>query len=187
MKEYKVQEWTKIPYFNHDKKISKTIQRSSQSRGLSPLAFAWRKLRNTFLYKRAYMCPLNGWRIKMHRKRGVTIGDNVYIGMRCVLDNAYPEYLYLEDNVSLAGGVTLIAHANPYPHFQNIVESAAAPIVIKNGAWIGENVTILRGVTIGENAIVSAGTVVDKDVPACSMAKGNPMKIVTEFSALMDN
>ena len=186
MKEYKVHERTLIPYFNHDKKLSKTILRSSQSRGLSPLAFTWRKLRNTFFYKRAYMCPLNGWRIKMHRKRGVTIGDNVYIGMRCVLDNAYPEYLYIEDNASLAGGVTLIAHANPYPHFKNIVESAVAPIIIKEGAWIGENVTILRGVTIGKNAIVSAGTVVDKDIPDYSMAKGNPMKIIAEFSLLMN-
>ena len=73
-----------------------------------------------------------------------------------------------------------------YPHFQNVVESSVAPIVIKEGAWIGEGAIILRGVTIGKNAIVSAGCVVDKDVPNNSMAKGNPMKIVADFSALME-
>lgn len=80
----------------------------------------------------------------------------------------------------------IIAHANPYSHFQNVVESSVAPIMIKQGAWIGEGAIILRGVTIGENAIISAGTVVDKNVPANSMAKGKLMKIVADFSALID-
>ena len=115
----------------------------------------------------------------------MTIGEHVYIGQRCAIDNAYPEYVYIEDNASLAGGVMVIAHANPYVHFQNVVESSVEPIVIKEGAWIGEGAIILRGVTIGKNAIVSAGTVVDKDVPANSIAKGNPMKIMGEFSALL--
>ena len=59
-------------------------------------------------------------------------------------------------------------------------------MVIKEGAWIADGAIILRGVTIGKNAIVSAGTVVDKDVPDCSLAKGNPMKIVVDFTALID-
>jgi acetyltransferase-like isoleucine patch superfamily enzyme len=59
-------------------------------------------------------------------------------------------------------------------------------VVIKEGAWVADGAIILRGVTIGRNAIVSAGTVVDKDVPDNAMAKGNPMKIVADFSALME-
>ncbi len=187
MKEYTVREARLIPYFNQDEKnLHKTVLNSSKNRAMSPWRFALRKLRNIFLYKWAYMCPLNSWRIRMNRRRGVTIGEHVYIGQRCAIDNAYPEYVYIEDNVSLAGGVMVIAHANPYPHFRNVVESSVAPIVIKEGAWIGEGAILLRGVTIGKNAIVSAGTVVDKDVPDNSMAKGNPMKIVADFSALMD-
>ncbi len=186
MKEYSIRESNLIPYFDHDKKIGKTIRNSSKRRGISPLYFTFRKIRNTLLYRLSYMCSFNGLRIKMQRGRGVTIGENVYIGQRTVIDNAYPEYVYIEDNVSLAGGVTLIAHANPYPHFHNVVASEVAPIVIKEGAWIAEGAIILKGVTIGKNAIVCAGTVVDKDVPDCSVAQGNPMKIVTEFSALMD-
>lgn len=187
MKDYIVREARAIPYFNQDEKsLRKTVQNSSKNREMSPLRFALRKIRNIFLYRWSYMCPLNSWRIRMNRRRGVTIGEHVYIGQRCAIDNAYPEYVYIEDNASMAGGVMVIAHANPYPHFQNVVESSVAPIVIKEGAWIGEGAIILRGVTIGKNAIVCAGCVVDKDVPNNSMAKGNPMKIVADFSALME-
>ncbi len=187
MKAYKIKEAKSIPYFDHDSKsLLKTIKNSSNRREISPYLFTIRKIRNIFLYKWSYMCPLNSWRISMHRRRGVSIGDHVYIGQRCAIDNAYPEYVYIEDNVSLAGGVMVIAHANPYKHFRNVVDSSVAPIVIKEGAWIGEGAILLRGVTIGKNAIVSAGTVVDKDVPDNSIAKGNPMKIVADFSALID-
>lgn len=186
MKPYTVREAINIPYFDHDdKSLATTIRNSSSRRNMSPVRFVFRKIRNILFTRWAYNCPLNSLRVKWNRKRGVTIGENVYIGQWSVLDNAYPEYIYIEDNVSLAGGNVLIAHSNPYPHFRNVVESGVSPIVIKEGAWIGSGVTILRGVTIGKNAIVSAGTIVDKDVPEYSMVKGNPMKVVAEFKALM--
>lgn len=185
MKPYTILEEKQIPYFDHGKKLSTTVKNSSARRGMSPLAFAWRKFRNIVLYRLSYLCPFNGLRIKMHRKRGITIGENVYIGQMCNLDNAYPEYIYIEDNVSLAGEVSVIAHSNPYPHFANIIESRVAPIVIKQGAWVGVKATILLGVTIGENAIVAAGTVVDKNVPACTLVKGNPMKKISNFETLI--
>ncbi len=174
-----------IPYFDHDKSLSKTIKNSSTRRGMSKWQFIWRKSRNILLYRLAFLCPLNGLRVKMHRARGIHIGKNVYIGMHCVLDNAYPEYLYIEDNVSLAGEVTMLAHSNPYAHFANVVESKVAPVLIKEGAWIGVKVIVLLGVTVGIKSIVSAGTVVDKDVPDYSLAKGNPMKIIMEYSSLI--
>lgn len=186
MKEYTIKEAITIPYFNHDdKSLRKTIHNSSTRRQMSPLRFALRKIRNIILSRWSYRCPLNIFRVRWNRRRGVTIGNNVYIGLHCTIDNAYPEYVYIEDNVSLAGNVTILAHSNPYGHFRNVVESGVSPVVIKDGAWIADGVIILRGVTIGVNAIVSAGTVVDKDVPDCALAKGNPMKIVAVFSALL--
>lgn len=175
-----------IPYFDHDKNLIKTIQNSGARRKMHPLSFAFRKIKNIILYRLTYLCPLNGWRIKMHRWRGVNIGRNVYIGQHCVIDNAYPEYIYIEDNVSLAGEVSVIAHSNPYAHFAPIVESRVAPILIKEGAWIGVKSIILLGVTIGEKAIVSAGTVVDKDVAPFTLVRGNPMKKVTEYQYLFN-
>lgn len=185
--EYQVREAITIPYFDHDdSSLRKTIQNSSSRRKMSPMRFALRKIRNIILSRLSYRFPLNSFRVRWNRRRGVTIGKNVYLGMYCVIDNAYPEYVYIEDNVSLAGSVIVLAHSNPYAHFKNVVESSVAPIVIKEGAWIADGAIILRGVTIGRNAIVSAGTVVDKDVPDNSLAKGNPMKIVADFSALME-
>ena len=187
MKSYTVKETISIPYFDHDhKSLMNTIKSSSSRRNMGKIQFIFRKIRNILLSHWAYICPLNGLRVRMHRMRGVTIGDNVYIGQYCKLDNAYPEYVYIEDNVSIVSGVSIVAHTNPYPHFKNVVESSVSPVIIKEGAWIADGAIILRGVTIGKNAIVSAGTVVDKDVPDCSLAKGNPMKIVADFSALID-
>lgn len=176
-----------IPYYDHGDTLAETIKNSSARRKMSPIQFAIRKIRNICLFRMAYHCPLNNLRIKMHRKRGITIGKHVFIGLHCDIDNAYPEFIYIGDNASLAGGNMVIAHANPMEHFKNVIEAGVAPIVVKEGAWVGAGAILLRGVTIGKNAIVSAGTVVDKDVPDYSMAKGNPMKIVAEYSALMDN
>lgn len=52
-----------------------------------------------------------------------------------------------------------------------------APIVIKEGAWIGPHVTILGGVTIGRGAVIGANSVVTKDVPDYAVVYGIPAKI----------
>lgn len=178
MKEPKI-----IPYFNgaNKKNIIGKIKSASEKRKVNPLLLIFRKMKNNFLYKMAFHCKSNARRIKMHRWRGVNIGKNVYIAKDCILDNSYPDYIYIEDNVALAGGVVVLTHTNPYIHFEGVVEAAVAPVVIKEGAWIGIRAIVLRGTTVGKKAIVSAGTVVDRNVPDYTIARGNPMKIVTEF------
>lgn len=52
------------------------------------------------------------------------------------------------------------------------------PLVIANNVWLGERVIVCKGVTIGENAIVGAGSVVTKDIPANSIAAGNPARVI---------
>ena len=54
----------------------------------------------------------------------------------------------------------------------------AKPVTIGNDVWIGGNVTILPGVTIGDNCTIGAGSVVTHDIPANSIAAGNPAKII---------
>ena len=53
-----------------------------------------------------------------------------------------------------------------------------ASVNIGNNVWIGSVVTILKGVTIGDNSVIAANSVVTKDIPANSMAAGNPAKVV---------
>ena len=167
--------------------MGEAVKSAGARRNMGPLRFAFRKIKNIILARLSYFCPLNGWRVKMNRWRGVHIGKNVYIGMYCVIDNAYPEYVYIEDNVSLAGEVTVIAHMNPYPHFEGVIEPKVAPVVIRKGAWIGVKSAVLCGAEVGEYAIVSAGSVVDKKVSPCTIVAGNPAHKKVDFSTLMKN
>lgn len=52
------------------------------------------------------------------------------------------------------------------------------PVVIENNVWLGERVIVTKGVYIGENSVVGAGAVVTKNIPANSVAAGNPARVI---------
>ena len=54
----------------------------------------------------------------------------------------------------------------------------AKPIVIEDGCWLASNVVVTGGVKIGKNSIIGAGSVVTKDIPANSLAVGNPCRVI---------
>jgi acetyltransferase-like isoleucine patch superfamily enzyme len=98
---------------------------------------------------------------------GCRIGDRVKIHCNCYI----AQYTELEDDVFLAPGVTI---ANDlYPGDERSSQLMAGPR-IGAGAQIGVNVTILPYVRIGAGALVGAGSVVTRDVPAGTVAVGNP-------------
>ncbi|OUL58493.1 acyltransferase [Pseudoalteromonas ulvae] len=115
-------------------------------------------------------------------KPQLIVGDNVDIGWQNTL--AVGTRIVLEDDVRLAGRVFLAGY--PGHPLDNDARAQGAPdndeqvgdIIIKQGAWLGTGVTVLAGVTIGQGAIIGAGAVVTKDVPAFSIAAGNPAKVV---------
>ena len=146
-----------IPYYTPHKGIGDQIKKSSKRREISPLLFMLKKVRNHLFQVLAYNCPINSVRIWLHRKRGVHIGKGVMLGMHCILDNAHPEYIYIEDYAALAGNVYVLAHSNPYEHFKPILDSYLAPVIIRKGAWVGVSSTLLSGSEIGAYAIVTAG------------------------------
>ncbi len=57
----------------------------------------------------------------------------------------------------------------------------SSPVKIGSNVWIGEQVCILPGVTIGDGAIIGAGSIVTKNIPARSIAAGNPAKVIRIF------
>jgi acetyltransferase-like isoleucine patch superfamily enzyme len=116
-------------------------------------------------------------RIWIHRIRGVKIGRNSMIGLDVLLDNVFPNFIKIGNNVSLAGRNTILCHSNPYQHFHSAIESYVAPVVIEDNVWITIGVIILPGVTIGKNSVIMAGSVVTRDIPPYSIAGGVPAKV----------
>ena len=55
------------------------------------------------------------------------------------------------------------------------------PVTIGDNCWIGAGATICPGVTIGENSVIGAGSVVVHDIPANSVAAGNPCRVLREI------
>lgn len=96
---------------------------------------------------------------------GVTIEDNVFIGPNATFTNE------------------LIPRSKSY-NIDNLIDT-----LVKTGATIGANATILPGVVIGEYAFVGAGSVVTRDVPAYALYYGNPAThrgYITESGVLLD-
>jgi UDP-2-acetamido-3-amino-2,3-dideoxy-glucuronate N-acetyltransferase len=110
-------------------------------------------------------------------QKGVKIGCRVKISSHTFIC----EGVKIEDNVFIGHGVMVIN--DKYPRAtteEGILQTEAdwecTPTLVKKGASIGSNATILCGVTIGENAIVGAGSVVTHDVPPGMVFAGNPAR-----------
>ncbi len=119
-------------------------------------------------------------RVALQRARGVKIGQQVFLGPGCWIDNTRPDLVEIEDQVSLAGRVTVLTHTSPTAPLRMILgpESRSfKKVTIKRGAWVTVNCTILPGVTIGENAIIGPGSVVNHDIPANVVAVGVPARL----------
>ena len=111
-----------------------------------------------------------------------SIGQNVFIGSRAVVGNN----VKIQNNVSIYDDVILEdgVFCGPSCVFTNVINPRAfierkqeyRRTIVKQGASIGANATIVCGVSIGAYAFIGAGSVVTKDVPAYALVYGNPAK-----------
>ena len=127
--------------------------------------------------------------------KGVSLGQNVFVGNRVVIgDNCKVQNnVSVYDNVTLEEGV----FCGPSMVFTNVYNPRSLierkdqyrDTLVKKGASLGANCTIVCGVTIGEYAFVGAGAVVNKDVPAYALMVGVPAKQIgwmSEFGEQLD-
>lgn len=103
-------------------------------------------------------------------QRGVKIGDRCKIEAFAFI----PSGVTIEDEVFIGPHVCFTNDRVP----KAVGEWEMVPTVVRKGASIGANATVICGVTIGENALVGAGAVVTKDVPANAVVVGVPARIV---------
>ncbi len=113
---------------------------------------------------------------------GATVGRRVKISSHTFIC----EGVTIEDYVFIGHGVMFINDAypratNPDGSLQTAADWRCLPTLIKKGASVGSNATILCGVTVGEGAIVGAGSVVTKDVPPYTIVAGNPARVLRKI------
>ena len=114
--------------------------------------------------------------------RNCNIGQNVVIGPDATIGNQCK----IQNNVSVFKGVTLEdgVFCGPSMVFTNVYNARAEmrkmdqvrPTLVKKGATIGANATIICGVTIGRYAFIGAGAIVNRNVPDHALVVGNPGK-----------
>jgi UDP-2-acetamido-3-amino-2,3-dideoxy-glucuronate N-acetyltransferase len=114
--------------------------------------------------------------------RNCSLGQNVLVAKGVVIGSN----VKIQNNVSLYEGVTLEDNVfcGPSMVFTNVInprseivrKSEYRPTLVRRGATLGANCTIMCGHTIGAYAFVGAGAVVTKDVPAFALVLGNPAR-----------
>lgn len=110
----------------------------------------------------------------------ITIGEAFFSNFNCViLDEAavsFGDHVFVGPNCSFYTAIHPLDAAT-----RNTGLEYQAPITVGNSVWFGGNVTVLPGVTIGDKCVIGAGSVVTRDIPAGSLAVGNPCRVVRKI------
>ena len=118
--------------------------------------------------------------------RYCVLGQNVNIGNNVIIGN----YVKIQNNVSVYEGVILedYVFCGPSMVFTNVIDPRSKypqvgsqfyiKTLVKEGATLGANCTIICGNTIGKFAFIGAGAVVTKDVPDYALVVGNPARLI---------
>ncbi|MGE5402758.1 MAG: acyltransferase [Ignavibacteriales bacterium] len=152
---------------------------------------------NYFVHESAYVdepCEIGEgtkiWHF-CHIQKNAKIGKNCTLGQNVNVANnvAIGSYCKIQNNVSIYEGVTLedYVFCGPSMVFTNILDPKCkypqvgaefyVQTLVKEGASIGANATVVCGHTIGKHALIGAGAVVTKDVPDYALIIGNPGRI----------
>jgi maltose O-acetyltransferase len=111
----------------------------------------------------------------------IEVGKNFFANYNCTMLDV--GMIRIGDNVQIAPNVAIYTAGHPvHPATRNTLYEYGIDVTIGNNVWIGGNVVICPGVTIGDNALIGAGAVVTKDIPAWSIAAGNPCRVIRKIT-----
>jgi maltose O-acetyltransferase len=111
----------------------------------------------------------------------ITIGSGTFINYNLTALDVAP--ISIGNDCQIGPNVQLLTPTHPIePQPRRDKLEGAKPIVLEDNVWLGGGVIVLPGVTIGENSVIGAGAVVTKDVPANSVAVGNPARVIRAIS-----
>ena len=114
-------------------------------------------------------------------------GDHIFVGRNffanyncCFLDVGK---ITFGDNCLLGPNVCISTAGHPvHPAARNTLYEYGIDITVGNSVWIGANAVICPGVTIGDCCVIGAGSVVTRDIPAWSVAAGNPCRVLRRIT-----
>jgi acetyltransferase-like isoleucine patch superfamily enzyme len=142
----------------------------------SLITIVWKPMRKFINVVIIPNIPFSNLRVLLYRLIGFKIGKNVFIGMKCYLDDMEPHKLIIEDDVTISYGVYFACHGKNQQH---------TSIIIKKGSYIGMRSNLIsgkNGIIIGKNSIIGAGSLVNKNVSDNQIVAGVPIKTIRKKS-----
>lgn len=111
----------------------------------------------------------------------IYVGENFYANFDCVMLDVCP--ITIGDNTLFGPRVSLLTASHPIDADVRISAlEFGKPITIGNKVWLGGGVIVNPGVTIGDNCVIGSGAVVTKDIPANTIAVGNPCRVIRDIT-----
>lgn len=108
------------------------------------------------------------------------VGKNVYFNFNVTLVD--DTHIYVGDYTKFGPNVVIATAGHPIlPSLREQAYQYNMPVKIGKCVWLGAGVIVLPGVEIGDNCVIGAGSVVTKNIPANSVAVGNPCKVIREI------
>lgn len=113
--------------------------------------------------------------------RHVHFGKNVYANFNLTLVD--DTHIYVGNNTMIGPNVTIASAGHPIlPELREKGYQFNMPVHIGKNCWIGAGVVIVPGINIGDNTVIGAGSIVTKDIPANSVAVGNPCRVIRKIN-----